>query len=168
MKLNEIRENDGATRNRKRVGRGIGSGRGKTSGSGHKGQKARSGVAIKGFEGGQMPMQQRLPKFGFTSRKSLTAAEVREELNAGGLNWPIIKILGGEDDEDKDPEDMSVSNTGVAIYIDSIDLILKERVEKAKEIVTTVARMIQFFNDRDETAVLFFHTSWQSYLIKED
>ena len=95
-------------------------------------------------------------------------AEVREELKAGGLNWPIIKILGGEDDEDKDPEDLSVSNTGVAIYIDSIDMILKERVEKAKEIVTTVARMIRFFNDRDETAVLFFHTSWQSYLIKDD
>ena len=96
------------------------------------------------------------------------ASEVREELNAGGLNWPIIKILCGQEVEDKDPEDMSVSNTGVAIYIDSIDLILKQRVEKAKEIVTTVARMIQFFSDRDETAVLFFHTSWQSYLIKED
>ena len=65
MKLNEIRENDGATRNRKRVGRGIGSGRGKTSGAGHKGQKARSGVAIKGFEGGQMPIHRRLPKRGF-------------------------------------------------------------------------------------------------------
>ena len=67
MKLNEIRENDGATRNRKRVGRGIGSGRGKTSGAGHKGQKARSGVAIKGFEGGQMPIHRRLPKRGFTN-----------------------------------------------------------------------------------------------------
>ena len=78
------------------------------------------------------------------------AAEVRDELNAGGLNWPIIKILGGEEDEEKDPEDMSVSNTGVAIYIDSIDLILKERVEKAKEIVTAVARMIQYFNERNE------------------
>ena len=66
MKLNEIRENDGATRNRKRVGRGVGSGRGKTSGAGHKGQKARSGVAIKGFEGGQMPIHRRLPKRGFT------------------------------------------------------------------------------------------------------
>ncbi|MGB1182654.1 MAG: 50S ribosomal protein L15 [Candidatus Puniceispirillaceae bacterium] len=67
MKLNEIRENDGATRNRKRVGRGIGSGRGKTSGAGHKGQKARSGVAIKGFEGGQMPIHRRLPKRGFNN-----------------------------------------------------------------------------------------------------
>ena len=55
MKLNEISDNPGATKNRKRVGRGIGSGTGKTSGSGHKGQKARSGVSINGFEGGQMP-----------------------------------------------------------------------------------------------------------------
>ena len=53
------------------------------------------------------------------------AAEVREELDAAKLNWPIIKILGGDEDEEQDPEDMSVSNTGVAIYIDSIDLILK-------------------------------------------
>jgi len=56
MKLNAISDNPGATKNRKRVGRGIGSGTGKTSGSGHKGQKARSGVSINGFEGGQMPI----------------------------------------------------------------------------------------------------------------
>ena len=67
MKLNEIRDNKGATRNAIRVGRGTGSGRGKTSGSGHKGQKARSGVSIKGFEGGQMPIHRRLPKRGFTN-----------------------------------------------------------------------------------------------------
>ena len=67
MKLNAIKEQDGATRKRKRVGRGIGSGRGKTSGSGHKGQKARSGVSINGFEGGQMPIHRRLPKRGFNN-----------------------------------------------------------------------------------------------------
>ena len=67
MKLNEIRDNKGATRKALRVGRGVGSGRGKTSGSGHKGQKARSGVSIKGFEGGQMPIHRRLPKRGFTN-----------------------------------------------------------------------------------------------------
>ena len=67
MKLNEISDNPGATKNRKRVGRGIGSGTGKTSGSGHKGQKARSGVSINGFEGGQMPIHRRLPKRGFTN-----------------------------------------------------------------------------------------------------
>ena len=67
MKLNQIKENDGATRKSKRVGRGIGSGRGKTSGAGHKGQKARSGVSINGFEGGQMPINRRLPKRGFNN-----------------------------------------------------------------------------------------------------
>jgi large subunit ribosomal protein L15 len=65
MKLNEISDNDGATHSRKRLGRGIGSGSGKTAGRGVKGQKARSGVAINGFEGGQMPLYRRLPKRGF-------------------------------------------------------------------------------------------------------
>ncbi len=68
MKLNEIANNPGATKNRKRIGRGIGSGTGKTGGRGVKGQKSRSGVAIKGYEGGQMPIYQRLPKRGFNSR----------------------------------------------------------------------------------------------------
>ena len=67
MKLNEIKDNKGSVKIRKRVGRGIGSGTGKTSGKGHKGQKARSGVSIKGFEGGQMPIHRRLPKRGFTN-----------------------------------------------------------------------------------------------------
>ncbi|AML50573.1 50S ribosomal protein L15 [Falsihalocynthiibacter sp. S25ZX9] len=66
MRLNELHDNPGATKNRKRVGRGAGSGTGKTGGRGIKGQKSRSGVAIKGFEGGQMPLYQRLPKRGFT------------------------------------------------------------------------------------------------------
>ena len=67
MKLNELRDMDGATKTRKRVGRGIGSGIGKTGGRGVKGQNSRSGVAIKGFEGGQMPIYRRLPKRGFTN-----------------------------------------------------------------------------------------------------
>lgn len=65
MKLNEVRDNPGANRNRKRVGRGIGSGTGKTSAKGQKGQKSRSGVSLLGFEGGQMPLYRRLPKRGF-------------------------------------------------------------------------------------------------------
>src|SRR5690606_36299785 len=65
MKLNELRDKEGATKARKRVGRGIGSGSGKTGGRGVKGQKSRSGVAINGFEGGQMPLYRRLPKRGF-------------------------------------------------------------------------------------------------------
>ena len=67
MKLNELSDVDGAKKNRKRVGRGIGSGIGKTSGRGVKGQKSRSGVSIKGFEGGQMPLHRRLPKRGFNN-----------------------------------------------------------------------------------------------------
>jgi len=67
MKLNEIRDNEGSTKDRIRVGRGIGSGKGKTGGRGVKGQKARSGVAINGFEGGQMPIYRRLPKRGFNN-----------------------------------------------------------------------------------------------------
>lgn len=65
MKLNEIRDNEGARKSRMRVGRGIGSGKGKTGGRGVKGQKSRTGVAIKGYEGGQMPIHMRLPKRGF-------------------------------------------------------------------------------------------------------
>lgn len=65
MKLNEIADNEGARRGRLRVGRGIGSGKGKTAGRGVKGQKSRTGVAIKGFEGGQMPLHRRIPKRGF-------------------------------------------------------------------------------------------------------
>ncbi|HCA14797.1 MAG TPA: 50S ribosomal protein L15, partial [Alphaproteobacteria bacterium] len=78
-------DNPGSTRNRKRVGRGIGSGTGKTSGSGHKGQKARSGVSINGFEGGQMPIHRRLPKRGFTNifRKKYV------EVNLGRLQTAI-------------------------------------------------------------------------------
>jgi len=68
MKLNELRDNEGATKSRKRIGRGPGSGTGKTGGRGIKGQKSRSGVAIKGYEGGQMPLYQRLPKRGFNMR----------------------------------------------------------------------------------------------------
>jgi large subunit ribosomal protein L15 len=67
MKLNELTDNSGARKNRKRVGRGPGSGTGKTAGRGMKGQKSRSGVAIKGFEGGQMPLYRRLPKRGFNN-----------------------------------------------------------------------------------------------------
>ena len=78
MRLNELSPGQGARPSGKRVGRGIGSGLGKTGGRGHKGQTSRSGGTVKpGFEGGQMPLQRRLPKFGFTSRKAMTTAEVR-------------------------------------------------------------------------------------------
>ena len=85
MKLNEIADNPGATKNRKRIGRGIGSGKGKTGGRGVKGQKSRSGVAIKGFEGGQMPIYQRLPKRGFNNINRKTFVPV----NLGRLQEAI-------------------------------------------------------------------------------
>jgi large subunit ribosomal protein L15 len=76
MKLNDIRDNAGARKGRMRVGRGIGSGKGKTAARGQKGQKSRSGVAIKGFEGGQMPLHMRLPKRGFNNPFGKDYAEV--------------------------------------------------------------------------------------------
>ena len=85
MKLNQISDNPGATTERMRVGRGIGSGKGKTAGRGHKGQKSRSGVAIKGFEGGQMPIYRRLPKRGFTN----LFRKVFEPVNVGGIQKAI-------------------------------------------------------------------------------
>ena len=83
MHLNTLSPAPGSTKAAKRVGRGIGSGSGKTSGSGHKGQKSRSGGTVRpGFEGGQMPLQMRLPKYGFSSRVGRNMAEIRtSELN---------------------------------------------------------------------------------------
>ena len=91
MKLNEVRDNSGATKNAKRVGRGVGSGTGKTSGSGHKGQKSRSGVSINGFEGGQMPIHRRLPKRGFNNifRKNyavVNLGRLQSAVDAGKLD----------------------------------------------------------------------------------
>ena len=86
MKLNELRDKPGATKARMRVGRGMGSGKGKTAGRGQKGQKSRTGVSIKGFEGGQMPLYRRLPKRGFTNalfRKTFA------EVNLGRLQTAI-------------------------------------------------------------------------------
>ena len=85
MKLNEIRDNAGATKSRMRVGRGPGSGKGKTAGRGVKGQKSRSGVAIGGFEGGQMPLYMRMPKRGFNNPNALKLAEVNL--------WRLAKAL---------------------------------------------------------------------------
>ena len=91
MKLSDLRDNAGARKPRRRVGRGIGSGKGKTAGRGGKGQTARSGVAIKGFEGGQMPLHRRLPKRGFTKifRKrfnELNLDRVQQAIDAGKLD----------------------------------------------------------------------------------
>ena len=86
MKLNQIADNPGARKNRMRIGRGIGSGKGKTGGRGGKGQTARSGVRIKGFEGGQMPLHRRLPKRGF---KNTMFAKKLNEVNLGRIQAAI-------------------------------------------------------------------------------
>jgi large subunit ribosomal protein L15 len=91
MKLNEIRDNEGAHKKRMRVGRGPGSGKGKTAGRGVKGQKSRSGVAIGGFEGGQMPLYMRMPKRGFNNPNALKLAEVnlwrlQDAIDAGKID----------------------------------------------------------------------------------
>jgi large subunit ribosomal protein L15 len=90
-KLNELRDNDGARKGRMRVGRGIGSGKGKTAGRGQKGAKARSGVSINGFEGGQMPLHMRIPKRGFNNIFAKDFAEVnigmiQKAIDAGKLS----------------------------------------------------------------------------------
>ena len=95
MRLNELADNKGAYKKRTRVGRGPGSGKGKTAGRGIKGQKSRSGVAIKAFEGGQMPLYQRLPKRGFNSRNNKKTVD---QVNVGSLQKLIDtkKIKGSE------------------------------------------------------------------------
>ncbi len=91
MKLTDLRDNEGAVKKRMRVGRGIGSGKGKTGGRGVKGQKARTGVAVKGFEGGQMPLHRRLPKRGFNNifardLNEVNLGRVQQALDAGKLD----------------------------------------------------------------------------------
>ena len=96
MRLNELRDNPGATKTKKRIARGPGSGKGKTAGRGIKGQKSRSGVAIKGYEGGQMPLYQRLPKRGFNNpnRKSFAVINlglIQKFIDDGKLNGDITE-----------------------------------------------------------------------------
>jgi large subunit ribosomal protein L15 len=92
MNLNDIRDNEGARKSRMRVGRGIGSGKGKTAGRGQKGAKARSGVSIAGFEGGQMPLHMRLPKRGFNNKKfardyaEVNLGLIQKAIDAGKLD----------------------------------------------------------------------------------
>ncbi len=95
MRLNELRDNPGSSKTRKRVGRGIGSGKGKTAGRGVKGQKSRSGVAIKGFEGGQMPIHMRLPKRGFNNilRKTyveVNVGDIQAAMDTGKLTAGVV------------------------------------------------------------------------------
>tara|TARA_A100000164_G_scaffold366920_1_gene388304 strand:+ start:592 stop:1053 length:462 start_codon:yes stop_codon:yes gene_type:complete len=101
MRLNDISDNPGALKKRVRVGRGPGSGKGKTGGRGIKGQKSRSGVAIKAFEGGQMPLYQRLPKRGFNSRNS---KKLLDQVNLGSIQ----KLINAKKIVESKPIDIEV------------------------------------------------------------
>jgi large subunit ribosomal protein L15 len=119
MKLNDLRDNDGATHSKKRVGRGIGSGSGKTGGRGVKGQKSRSGVAVNGFEGGQMPLYRRLPKRGFTKPNRLAFAVI----NLGNLQAFID--AGTIDAKAEITEDALVASGLVRRKLDGVRLLGK-------------------------------------------
>ena len=149
MKLNEL--NNKSSRNKKRLGRGIGSSKGKTSGRGHKGQKSRSGVAIKSFEGGQMPLYRRLPKRGFKSIKNkrialMNLSRIQEIINKNkiSLNTKInlqnlqksnlinnkykkLKLLGSGDIKEK-----------FDFEVDFISESAKEKIEKSGGKVTLI------------------------------
>jgi len=133
MKLNEISDNAGARKSAMRVGRGIGSGKGKTAGSGHKGQKARSGVAIKGFEGGQMPLYQRLPKRGFTSRNRKDF----QELNIGRLQKAID--AGTLDAKKPITVEMLAEAGVVGKVVDGVRLLAKGELKAKVDITVTGA-----------------------------
>ena len=128
MRLNQLRDNDGAAKLRTRVGRGIGSGKGKTGGRGVKGQKSRSGVAIKGFEGGQMPLHMRLPKRGFNKPNRKAWAEV----NLGRIEKAIAE---GKIDAKK-PVDAAVL---VRRELDGIRLLAKGELKSKVDITVAGA-----------------------------
>jgi large subunit ribosomal protein L15 len=133
MKLHELRDNDGATKKRKRVGRGPGSGMGKTAGRGIKGQKSRSGVAIKGFEGGQMPLYQRLPKRGFNkpNRKKFSV------VNLGILQ----KFIDAKKLDAKKPitEDVLVEAGVVRRKLDGVRVLAKGEISAKIDLSVTGA-----------------------------
>lgn len=134
MKLNELRDNDGANKRKKRVGRGPGSGMGKTAGRGIKGQKSRSGVAIKGYEGGQMPLYQRLPKRGFNkpNRKAYAV-----------INLGLIQkfIEAGKLDAAKIDEDTLVASGALRRKLDGVRVLAKgELTSKATISVTGASK----------------------------
>ncbi|CTQ32306.1 50S ribosomal protein L15 [Jannaschia rubra] len=132
MKLNELRDNPGATHRAKRVGRGPGSGTGKMGGRGIKGQKSRSGVAIKGYEGGQMPIYQRLPKRGFSkpNRKSFAVvnlSKIQEFIDNGKLDAANIN------------EETLVSSGVVRRKLDGVRLLAKGELTAKATITVTGA-----------------------------
>ena len=133
MKLHELHDNPGATKRKKRIGRGPGSGMGKMGGRGIKGQKSRSGVAIKGYEGGQMPLYQRLPKRGFTkpNRKSYAVVNL-------GLIQKFVDA-GKIDGAAQITEDVLVASGLVRRKLDGVRVLAKGEVTAKLDIAVTGA-----------------------------
>ncbi|MGI9411514.1 MAG: 50S ribosomal protein L15 [Hyphomicrobiaceae bacterium] len=155
MRLNDIQDNSGAAKRRVRVGRGIGSGVGKTAGRGLNGQKSRSGVALKGFEGGQMPLYRRLPKRGFSKwrRKNFNA------LNIGALQAAIdtnridptqpldVKSLAAAGVVRRVKDGLRVLGGGelsakIAITVDHVTPAAREAIEKAGGTITLIEKKV--------------------------
>ena len=134
MRLNDISDNPGATKKRVRVGRGPGSGKGKTGGRGIKGQKSRSGVSIKAFEGGQMPLYQRLPKRGFNSRNS---KKLLDQVNLGSIQ----KLIDAKKIIENEPIDIAVLHNVGLINKNavSVKLLAKGALTSKINIVVTSA-----------------------------
>lgn len=133
MKLNELRDNPGATKSRKRVGRGPGSGTGKMGGRGIKGQKSRSGVAIKGYEGGQMPLYMRLPKRGFNMRNPKKFAVINL-----GLIEKFIET-GKLDAKAEITEDVLVETGALRRKLDGVRVLAKGEIKSKLNITVTGA-----------------------------
>ena len=133
MKLNTLKDNKGATSSLKRVGRGTGSGIGKTSGKGHKGQKSRSGVSINGFEGGQMPIHRRLPKRGFKKYNRKTY----KILNLGDIQNIIDK---GKIDPTKEINNEMIISSGIFSNIkDGIRVLARGEIKNKVNIIVNGA-----------------------------
>ena len=133
MELNTLKDNKGATSSLKRVGRGTGSGIGKTSGKGHKGQKSRSGVSIKGFEGGQMPIHRRLPKRGFKKYNRKTY----KILNLGDIQNIIDK---GKIDPTKEINNEMIISSGIFSNIkDGIRVLARGEIKNKVNIIVNGA-----------------------------
>ena len=154
MKLNELKDNCGATKNRIRVGRGIGSGKGKTSGHGQKGQKARSGVAINGFEGGQMPIYRRLPKRGFKNPFAKVFAVVNLDtlqtaIDAGKLKADAVDLA-------------ALSNAGIVTKTyDGVRLLARGAVTTAVTISVNSASKAAVAAMKDGDVVLLQNTRFR-------
>ena len=156
MKLNDLKSDPLSKSNKKRIGRGIGSGKGKTSGKGHKGQKSRSGVSIKGFEGGQMPLHRRLPKHGFKNyfRKTyeiINLSDLQKAIDSGKLNSKTkinMAVLKEAGLLSKNKNNLKLLGKGA--LKSAVDIELAAISKTASEAVKKSGGTISILNDSDK------------------